>query len=447
MRDTRDARRCCAIAARAAAAGAIGLVAMTHTARAGAALRWPAPPTRAIERRRTWSPNPVGEFSDNAAHSPHEPPGVNANVADAHSTAPDAIAAGAVHRFIEGDELYAAMLADIGAAQRSVRLETYIYAADEIGHAFAQALIERAQAGCEVRLRIDALGSFDTMDDGLSAELVHGGVRLEWCRRWSWRRPLEFHRRNHRKLLIVDGHCCYLGGFNLHRQCSRRVFGDERWRDTHVRIGGALVGHATAAFDEYDRLPLQRTSWRELRSADGYLVPNLGLARRFLLHRLLRRLFRGAMQRIWLTTPYFVPPATIQRTLVRAARRGVDVRVLVPRHSDVVMAQWASRAAYARLLAGGVRIYEYLPRMLHAKTVVIDAQWSMVGTANLDYRSLFINDELVLLSAQSALNTGLIDDFEADLAQSEEISTYTRPRRFGLAWVSELIGWMARRWL
>jgi len=111
------------------------------------------------------------------------------------------------------------------------------------------------------------------------------------------------------------------------------------------------------------------------------------------------------------------------------------------------MAQWASRAAYARLLAGGVRIYEYLPRMLHAKTAVIDAHWSLVGTANLDYRSLFINDELVLLSAQPALNAGLVGDFEADLVQSEQISASARPRRFGLNWISELIGWMARRWL
>ncbi|HWS27565.1 MAG TPA: phospholipase D-like domain-containing protein [Xanthomonadales bacterium] len=352
-----------------------------------------------------------------------------------------------MHRFTEGDELYAAMLADIRAARSLVRLETYIYAADEVGRSFAQALIERASAGCEVRLRIDALGSYDTMDAGLVTQLQQGGVRLEWCRRWNWRRPLEFHRRNHRKLLIVDRDCFYLGGYNLHRQCSRSAFGDERWRDTHVRISGALVDHAIAAFDEYDRLPLQRTSWRELRSADGYLVPNLGLARRFLLHRLLRRLFRGAQQRVWLATPYFVPPAGIQRALVRAARRGVDVRVLVPRRSDVVMAQWASRSAYARLLAGGVRIHEYLPRMLHAKTAVIDSRWSMVGTANLDYRSLFINDELVLLSGRAELNAGLVEDFEADLAQSEEIAAHTRPRRFGLAWISELIGWMARRWL
>jgi cardiolipin synthase A/B len=349
--------------------------------------------------------------------------------------------------FIEGDELYAAMLADVGGARRMVRLETYIYAADEIGEAFAAALIERARAGVSVHLRIDALGSLDTMSASLAARLLAGGVQLEWCRRWNWRKPLQFHRRNHRKLLIIDDICFYLGGFNMHRECSLRAFGELRWRDTHVRLSGALVARAIETFDEYDRNIGRRRRWQQLRTDDGYLVPNLGLTRRFLLHRLLRRLFRSARARLWLTTPYFVPPAGIQRALIHAARRGVDVRVLVPRRNDIRLAQWASRSAYARLLAGGVRIFEYLPRMLHAKTAVIDSNWSMVGTANLDFRSLFINDELVLLSDRSGLNQQLEQDFLADLDAAEEISVGTWSRRFGLAWIAELIGWLARRWL
>lgn len=351
-----------------------------------------------------------------------------------------------IRRFVEGDELYAAMLADIAAAHADVRMESYIYASDEIGHAFASALIQRARAGCRVRLRVDALGSFDTLDASLARALVDGGVQLEWCRRWNWRRPLEIHRRNHRKLLVVDQHCCYLGGFNVHREASLRHFGELRWRDTHVRIEGELVAHAIDAFDEYARRR-RRKPWRQLRTDSGYLVPNRGLRRRFLLHRWLKLRFRQARQRVWLTTPYFVPPASIQRALVAAARRGVDVRVLLPRHADVRLAQWASRAAYSQMLAGGVRIHEYLPRMLHAKTALIDDDWCMVGTANLDYRSLFINDELVLWSQLGALNGVLAGDFEADLREAEEISAQRWSRRFGLAWIAELIGWLARRWL
>ena len=356
-------------------------------------------------------------------------------------------ASGAIQRFVEGDALYAAMLDDIRRASGQVRMETYIYAADEIGQAFAEALIERARVGCKVHLRIDAIGSFDTMSAELAAQLQAGGVRLEWCRRWNWRRPFEFHRRNHRKLLVVDQHCCYLGGFNLHRQASQQHFGSARWRDTHVRLTGSLVARAIEAFDEYGRAPLRRRPWRQLRGAEGYLVPNLGLRRRFLLKRLLTRYFRGARRRLWLATPYFVPPAAIQRAMIHAVRRGADVRVLVPRHSDVPLAQWASRAAYARLLAKGVRIFEYLPRMLHAKTALIDDEWSMVGTANLDYRSLLINDELVLLSDAPALHLQLEADYLADLGESEEIHAGGWSHRYGWTWLSGLIGWLARRWL
>ncbi len=352
---------------------------------------------------------------------------------------------GIVH-FVDGDALYAAMVEDIAAARSRVRMESYIYAADEVGQAIAAALMERARAGCLVQLRVDALGSFDTLDADFASALIDGGVQLEWCRRWNWRRPFEIHRRNHRKLLIVDQNCCYLGGFNVHREASRRAYGDDCWRDTHVRLSGDLVAHAIQAFDEYPRAG-HRRQWRQLRGRHGYLVPNRGIKRRFLLHRWLKRRFGKARTRIWLTTPYFVPPASIQRALVSAATRGIDVRVLVPRRSDVRLAQWASRAAYARLLAGNVRIFEYLPRMLHAKTAVIDDHWSMVGTANLDYRSLFINDELVLWSDHPALNQDLADDFEHDLAQAEEITRQRWSRRFGLNWIAELIGWLARRWL
>jgi cardiolipin synthase len=356
------------------------------------------------------------------------------------------IADGAIRRYIEGDALYAAMLDDIRAATSQVRMESYIYAADEVGQALAAALIERAGAGCTVHLRVDALGSYDTLDDQLAAALTAGGVKLEWCHRWNWRRPLTIHRRNHRKLLIVDQRCCFLGGYNVHRETSLRAYGPDRWRDTHVRLTGDLVDRSIAAFDEYQRLA-GRLPWHRLRGQHGYLVPNLGLKRRFLLHRWLKQRCGRARRRIWLTTPYFVPPASIQRALIAAARRAIDVRVLVPRHGDVRLAQWASRAAYSRLLAGGVRIHEYLPRMLHAKTAVIDDDWSMVGTANLDYRSLFINDELVLWSDHPELNALLAGDFERDLADAEEITGQRWSRRFGLAWIAEFIGWLARRWL
>jgi len=349
--------------------------------------------------------------------------------------------------FIEGDDLYSAMVADIRQAQKWVRLETYIYAGDEVGKLIAEALVERAQAGCRVRLRIDSLGSFNTVNTAFIRELELAGVEVEWCRRWQWRKPFDLHRRNHRKLLIVDRACFYLGGFNFHRECSRNTFGDLRWRDTHLRVEGSLVAQAITAFDEYDRPRRKRRRWRDLRTADGYLIPSLGLARRFLLHRLYRFAFHKARQRLWITTPYFVPPASLQRELIRAARRGVDVRVLVPRRIDIRIVQWASRAVYARLLKGGVRIYEYLPRMLHAKVAVIDDGWATVGTANLDYRSLFINDELVLVITQKRICEEIAQHFLKDLEFAEEVTGEKWAKRPGMALLAEMLGWWTRRWL
>ncbi len=359
----------------------------------------------------------------------------------------DSVPATQMISFIEGDELYAAMVNDIRSAVKWVRLETYIYAGDEVGRLIADAMKERAQAGCRVRLRIDSLGSFDTVNAAFIRELEEAGVEVEWCRRWQWRKPFDLHRRNHRKMLIVDKRCFYLGGFNFHRECSRSSFGDLRWRDTHVRVEGQLVNHAIIAFDEYDRPRRKRRRWRDLRTADGYLIPSLGFTRRFLLHRLYRFAFHKATQRLWITTPYFVPPASLQRALIRAAKRGVDVRILVPRRIDIFIVQWASRAVYARLLAGGVRIFEYLPRMLHAKCAVIDDGWATVGTANLDYRSLFINDELVLVITQKSVCDEIAQHFLEDLQCAEEITGPKWAKRRGTAFLAEMLGWWTRRWL
>lgn len=344
--------------------------------------------------------------------------------------------------YIEGDALYAAMLAAIAAARASVRLESYIYASDEIGRRFADALVERARAGCHVTLRFDAFGSLGAVDAGTESALREAGVRVQRSRRWNWRRPFKVHRRNHRKLLVVDDRVAFLGGYNIHRECSRAVYGEARWRDTHARMEGPVAFDAGIAFELYER-----SHWSVTRRDEVWLLPNRGLRGRWLLHRVLRRRFRAAQQRIWLTTPYFVPDQSTQNQLVRAARRGVDVRVLVPGRSDVALAQWATRAAYTPLLAAGVKLYEYRPRVLHAKTIVVDADWATVGTANVDYRSLFINDELNAVFGPGPVVDELARHFEADCAESAQVRIKPWRRRPWTMLLAESIGWFVRRWL
>jgi cardiolipin synthase A/B len=159
------------------------------------------------------------------------------------------------------------------------------------------------------------------------------------------------------------------------------------------------------------------------------------------------RAFRSARQRIWLTTPYFVPDRRLRRRLIRAARRGVDVRVLTPAKSDVPIAQWAAHALYSALLKHGVRVYEYQPRVLHAKTLLVDAGWASVGTANLDYRSLFVNAEVNLVASDEGFCEALAQHFRADLESSREIEQEHWQRRSWWHLARERLAWPLRRWL
>lgn len=346
--------------------------------------------------------------------------------------------------FTEGDVLYAAMLASIRGACGTVRMESYLFADDEIGREFAAALAERAQAGVEVRLHLDAAGAWGTGSAAVEKHLREHGVAVKWFHRWSWRRPLRYNRRNHRKLLVVDDQLAYVGGFNIHRQSSRRLYGEARWRDTHASISGALVLDAAKLFDAFWN---GHRRWRQALSGDANLIPNHTGRCRHLIRCVYSEAFAGARERIYLTTPYFVPDLLMQQRLMNAARRGVDVRLLVPSRSDVPLTRWAAHAFYAALIAAGVRVYEYLPRMLHAKTIAIDGHWAVIGTANFDYRSFFLNYELVLALREPEFCAQLELQFHADLCESSSVESGHWAERRWWRRLLEVVGWTVRRWL
>lgn len=337
------------------------------------------------------------------------------------------------------------MLDAIRGARRSIKLESYIFANDEIGRQFAAALCAQAQAGVQVRVSIDAAGSLFWGPHRLVKEMQRAGVAVHWFHRWSWRNPARYNRRNHRKLLVVDGQSGFLGGYNIHRENSRALYGERRWRDTHLGVNNQLARNLEVLFDTFWHR--WRLRYGVIRSRQGTLITNHSRYGRLLLRDLYAARFAGARERVWLTTPYFVPDSRTQRALKNAARRGVDVRVLVPRKNDVRVVQWAARAAYAALLEAGVRIYEYLPRVLHAKTIVVDGTWSSVGTANIDYRSFFLNYELTFTLRDAAFAAVLEQQFRADLQNSEQIQASSWARRAWWRRALEFIGWLGRRWL
>ena len=346
--------------------------------------------------------------------------------------------------FVEGDLVYAAMLADISRAARNVRLESYILASDAVGVAFVSALSDCATRGVTVWLRADHMGSWRTLARADVAHMRAAGVHFEWSRAWSLRAPLAVNRRNHRKLLVVDDTVAFVGGFNIHAPSSQCAVGSARWRDTHVRFRGAAAVAAATVFDCYRDV---QPDWLPPRTESPWLLPNRSRACRHRLRCVFQDAFEAAKRRVWATTPYFVPDSRTQKLLCEAALRGCDVRLLVPGKSDVPLAQSAARAAYSRLLACGVRIFEYMPRVLHSKTLLVDAEWSTVGTANLDYRSFFVNDELNLIDESGALNAVLADVFEQDLRDAAEVLAAPWGRRPWSRRAAEAIGWWARRWL
>jgi len=276
--------------------------------------------------------------------------------------------------FFEGDDLYESMLADIAAANTDIRLESYIFAHDEIGWRFAKALAERAAAGVTVRLHLDAAGFLSLGSTKFKRWLRKHGIKTRVFHRWQWRHPLRYNQRNHRKLLIIDDNKLYLGGFNIHRESSKTVFGEARWRDTHVSMHSAIAQQASHLFDDFWKG--KRRKLAIVEHAMNMLIPNFNHDCRQVLKCLYTDSFQHAQHSITLTTPYFVPDHNTQKQLQAAALRGVDVRLLVPQKNDQPLVQWASRAAYAELLNAGVRLYEYLPRMLHAKTTIIDNTWA-----------------------------------------------------------------------
>lgn len=346
----------------------------------------------------------------------------------------------------EGDELYNAMAQAITEARQSIALTSYIFAPDEVGQPLLNLLMERAQAGIDVRVQIDALGSAGLLPHQCEQRLKDAGVQLHRFNRWNWRQPLHFNRRDHRKLLAVDGAVAFVGGFNIHRQSSMRHYGPQRWRDTHARFKGRLADDARALFDAFssgdlDWAPTPRPG------SSARLLPSTSRRCRRILRCAYRDAIAGATQRIWLSTPYFVPDGALRRMLGAAARRGVDVRILTTRPTDVPLVRWAAQALYPELLAEDVRIFEYLPRMLHAKTLVIDDDWNCIGTANFDYRSLFTNYEISLLDTSSSLTYKLATQFLQDLQEAEEVTPSTWRRRTWLSGMMAQIGYLARRWL
>lgn len=337
---------------------------------------------------------------------------------------------------VNGDRIFPAFLETIASARRTVNLLTYVYWTGEIAEQVADAVCERATAGVTCRVLLDAVGAL-RMDGALIERMEECGVVV---RRFRPPRPYAIRRvnnRTHRKVLVVDGRVGLTGGVGIAQEWTGDAHDPDHWRDTHVRVRGPVVRGLQGAFAENwleatgevlagddDLPPLEAVgdgdlgepgaAMQVIRSTAGVGDTNI--------ETLYYLALAAARESIDFASAYFAPRPTFLRALVDAAQRGVDVRLLVPGpHIDKDVVRHAGRATYGALLRGGVRVFEYLPTMLHCKVLVVDGVWCTVGSANFDNRSFQLNDEAVLC-AQDPRFAGLVrESFEADLRVSHEV--------------------------
>ena len=344
----------------------------------------------------------------------------------------------------DGEQCFPAMIEAIGAARHEVLMEMYWFGSDRTGWRFANALMDKAREGVPVALIYDAVGSIDA-DDTIFEAMRAAGVRvIDYNPIAPWRRHFRIgvvNQRNHRKMLIVDRRIGFTGGVNLADQWAAESDGGEGWRDDAVRIEGLAVASMRTIFLH---------TWNELARAEAgepfvepppppryagesqakvRVLANHYLGERRAIRSAYLDRIRRATESVYITNSYFVPDRVIRRALRRAARRGVDVRVLLPGESDVPAVSYASRSMYSWLLDQGIHVHEWRGNVLHAKTAVIDGEWTTVGTYNLDYRSFRFNLEVTVAIEDPSVGAAMRERFFQDLESAPAVELRTHRAR------------------
>jgi cardiolipin synthase len=335
------------------------------------------------------------------------------------------------------EEFYPALEERIRAAVHHIHLEFYIWQDDETGARFLDLLTRAARRGVCVRLLLDGVGSHGLPEDKL-AEFRAAGGHFSWFQSLDPRRFRFFmNLRNHRKLQVIDGAVAFVGGMNIGREHEGLASGFVHWRDVQVETTGTVAIELQEVFaDDWFFATGEKI-------AEPAFFPAAGAPPRHPVHLVLggpdRRnepisksivsLLNEASSRVWIATGYFVPDGIVLTALELAASRGVDVRLLISGRTDHAGLVTVGRSYYGELLAAGVRIFEYDAGIHHAKIALADAHWAMIGSANLDYRSMRLNFELNLLFHSPDGNAALAGLLEQDFALSREIEPVAFARR------------------
>ncbi|GAA3203532.1 phospholipase D-like domain-containing protein [Actinocorallia longicatena] len=336
-----------------------------------------------------------------------------------------------------GDEIFASMLESIRGAEHTIDMMTFVYWRGDIAREFAQALAERARAGVRVRLLLDGFGCRLIERDQLEA-MERSGVQVAWFRKPMGLSPLKQNHRCHRKVLVVDETTGFTGGVGIAEEWCGDARDESEWRDTHVRVRGPAVDGLAAGFAQ---------NWAECHAElfdgrDRFIghEPQGGAVVQVVrgsasvgwqdMQTLLRVVVESAEVRFRLATAYFAPDEFFVQMLCAAARRGVDVEILLPGpHTDKRVCQLAGQNFYETLIACGVNIFHYQPTMMHAKVVTVDGIAALVGSTNFNRRSLDHDEEIMLAVLDEEFTAVLDGQFDQDLEKSERIDADGWSRR------------------
>jgi cardiolipin synthase len=350
--------------------------------------------------------------------------------------------------YASNEDAWASMLKDCSEAKESILLEQFIFYNDEFGNKLLNIFIERAKAGVKVKLLWDAAGSFSLFGSDMVKTLREHNIELVF-----WRKLIPSYQdapnirswflRNHRRTLVIDGRIGYTGSI-----CIKDSM--KNWRDTNVRLEGAVVKTMEDAFVRmWARAKGMRQPKKEKLPADpafSYITNSPAPGRRYM-HRTLIEAIRSATKYIYITTPYFVPTHRLIRVIKLAAHRGVDVRILIPKSSNVFAVDLGARSFFDTLLESGARIFLYHGELIHSKTILIDGTWATVGSLNLDAVSLLYNYEANIVSLNSKFAEELAAHFVHDIQSSSEVMLSERKKRLFLEKLPEKLIVLVRNFL
>ncbi len=366
--------------------------------------------------------------------------------------------------YFEGDLFFNDLKKDILHAKKYIFIEFYIFQYEVIGKEILNLLIKKnLKDKITIKIFVDGIGSRDYINQ-INEQIQHTNIELCIYKPFHFKLLLRsgYHRRNHRKLILIDDHILYTGGMNIKDVMSRRVMGDSRWRDTMIRIENQSNIEIRRIFFQckFDFLGLWRISKR------GYyflpklipILPSLNKNKNFYvfssINKKRRRIFRkfyydfinSAEKFLYIATPYFVPPLKLIRLLKQKAEKGVDIKILTAGNTDVWWARQAGRATYTTLLKSNVKIYEFETRIFHAKQTLSE-KGLILGSSNIDYRSFLHNLEIDFFISDEKLVNKSLKQFTEDLKESKEIQLEEWIKRSVIEKITENLSYAYRYYL